>query len=246
MPSRLSALAAVLALSLPAAAYADDEAAMFRATTINLSATGEVKAAPDEASISLGVRTEAHSAAQAISDNRSRMNNVLASLASQGVEKRDIQTSSINLSAQYAYEQNVPPRLTGYQAENTVTITVRDLARLGSVVDAVTAGGANQIGGISFRIADPSSQQDEARRRAVRKLRASADVLAQAAGLRVARLVNLSEGEAAPILPMMRTMAAAAPKFAGPTPVEPGETSVSVTVSGIYELGGSLDPAPRP
>ena len=105
-----------------------------------------------------------------------------------------------------------------------------------ALIDAVTAGGANQVSGISFSIADPTAQEDAARREAVRKLRARAELYAQATGLKVARLVNLSETISAPpiVRPMMmRSMAGAA---SAPTPVEPGELTVEVRLSAMYEL----------
>ena len=220
-----------------AAAAQDAGAAIFRATTLDISAEGEVKAVPDQATISLGVRTSSRTAAAAMRANRELMNTTLAALAAQGVQKRDIQTSNLNLNAQYTYEPNQSPRLTGYQADNEVTIVVRDLARLGQTVDAVTTGGANQINGVSFGLSDPAPVQDEARRAAVKALRARADLYAQAEGLRVVRLVNLAEGDAPravqPRMVSMRAMASPA----APTPMEPGELNVVIRVSATYELG---------
>ena len=212
-------------------------AAVFRATTLNLSATGEVKATPDQATITLGVRTTGKTAAEAMRANRDLMNAMVGALTGQGVQKRDIQTSNLNLQAQYVYAQNQPQRLTGYEADNAVTVTVRDVAKLGQTVDAVTAGGANQVNGIVFGLADPKPAQDGARRSAVQMLRAKADLYAQAAGLRVVRLVNLTEGDAGPVYQprpmMMRSMSVAA----APTPVEPGELKVDVNLTAVYELG---------
>ena len=236
---RLSTLAisAVLVVSAPAAWAQDASAALFRATTVTLDATGQVKAAPDQATVSLGVQTQARTAAAALAENRTRMNAAMAALSAQGVGARDIQTSALNLQAQYDYQQGQAQRLTGYQADNQVTIVVHDLARLGAVVDAVTASGANQLSGIAFSLSDPTVQEDVARREAVRRLRARAELYAQATGLKVARLVNLSEtSNAPPILrPMMMRAMAGAEKIA-PTPVEPGELTVQVQLSAMYEL----------
>jgi len=234
----LAAISIFGAICVTGAAQAQDAgAAIFRATTLNLSAIGEVKAPPDQATITLGVRTTGKTAADAMRANRDLMNTTVAALTAQGIAKKDIQTTSLNLSPQYVYEQNQPQRLTGYQAENAVTVTVRDVARLGQTVDAVTAGGANQVNGISFSLADPKPAQDDARRAAVQVLRAKADIYAQAAGLRVIRLVNLSEGDSAPIYQprpmMMRTMAVQS----APTQVEPGELSVDIRLTAVYELG---------
>ncbi len=236
--SRLFALAIVGAITVGAAARAQDAgAAMFHATTLNLSAVGEVKAAPDQATITLGVKTTGKTAAQAMAANRERMSGVFAGLTAQGIQKKDIQTSNLSLAAQYAYENNQAPRLTGYDANNDVTVIVHDVTRLGPAVDAVTAGGANQVNGIAFGLADPQPMMDEARRAAVKTLKARADLYAQASGLRVVRLVNLAEGATeAPVerrpMPMM-----AMAKMAAPTQVEPGELTLDVQLSAVYELG---------
>src|SRR5690606_30642834 len=127
---------AALAQAAPPAAES-----MFRATTLNLSAYGETKVAPDMATITLGVTTEAPTAAAAMQANAAQMSRVIAALKKAGLADRDIQTSQLNLSPQYRYEQNEAPKLVGYQASNQVTLTVRDLGRLGQVVDATVAAG---------------------------------------------------------------------------------------------------------
>jgi uncharacterized protein YggE len=245
-PLRAGALAAILlasaALCAPAAPAvaqpAPDAAdAAFHATTLSLSAFGEVKAAPDMAAISLGVQTHAPSAAQAMADNAQRMSQVVAALKKAGIEAKDIQTSGLSLSAEYAYEQNRPPRLTGYQASNQVSVTVNDLARLGPTLDAVVAVGANQINGVSFGLKNPQAAEDAARLKAVQALGAKAQLYAGATSYRIGRLVNLSEGggyvpEPRPMGRVMLAQAAAAP----PTPVEAGQLSVRIDISGLYEL----------
>lgn len=235
----LGALLAATALSASAQAPAPPAAdSMFRANTLNLSAYGEVRTAPDMATINIGVATEARTAAEAIRLNAARMNEVISSLRNQGIAQRDIQTSSLNLNPQYAYEQNRPPRLTGYQANNQVTIRVLDLARLGQAIDATVGAGANQINGISFALQDPQAAEDEARRKAVQALQAKAGLYAGALGSRIARLVNLTEsgGYAAPPPMPMQMMRMQAAEAAGNTPVSGGELVVRVDITGLYEL----------
>ncbi len=216
----------------------DDGAAIFHATTLNLSATGEVKAAPDQATITLGVKTSGKTAAQAMAANRDRMASTIAALTAEGIQKKDIQTSNLSLSAQYAYEPNQSPRLTGYEANDDVTVVVHDVTRVGAAVDAVTAGGTNQISGVAFGLTDPQPMMDEARRAAVKTLRARAELYAQAAGLRVIRLVNLAEGSAdQPIVRRAMPMMAMAKMAAAPTPVEPGQLDIDVQLTAVYELG---------
>ncbi len=233
----LSALIVTGAVGPALAAGAADEAdAMWRATTLNLSAYGETKADPDMASISLGVQTTGRTAAQAMGDNARRMSQVTAALRQAGVSAKDIQTSGLNLNAQYDYQQNLPPKLTGYQASNQVTITVYDLGRLGPIIDAVVADGANQVNGISFGLKDPTEAENAARLKAVQALQAKAQLYAGATGMHVGRLVNLSEGGGYVPSPrpvaMYRMAASAAPQ----TPVEPGQLSVRIDVSALYEL----------
>jgi uncharacterized protein YggE len=221
--------------SLPGAAAAAAADTMFRATTLNLASYGEVKAAPDTATVSLGVQVQAKTAAAAMAQNAEQMNRVVDALKRAGIPARNIQTSGLSLSTQYAYADNQPPRLTGYQAANTVTVNVDDISRLGAPLDAVVGAGANQINGIEFGLRDPQKAEDQARLIAVKALQAKAQLYAQATGYRVSRLVNLAEGSsiAAPPQPMVMSMARRAEKA---TPVEAGQLTVRVDVSGLYEL----------
>jgi uncharacterized protein YggE len=143
--------------------------AMAAPPALNLSAYGEVRTAPDMATISFGVVTEATTAAEAMQLNATRMNQVMAALRRAGIEARDVQTSGLNLSAQYDYVQNEPPRLRGYQASNQVTVIINDLTKVGTTADAVVAAGVNQINGIGFGLKDPSAAENQARQIAVRK-----------------------------------------------------------------------------
>ena len=130
----------------------------------------------------------------------------MAALKKAGIAAKDIQTSGLNLSPQYVYEQNQPPRLTGYQASNQVTVTVHDLTKLGAAVDATVNAGANQVNGISFGLNDPTAAENAAREDAVKALQAKADLYAKATGYRIGRLVSLSEGGGytpQPPMPMM-------------------------------------------
>lgn len=234
---KAGALSLALTCAAAPAAMAQSAAAdaMFRATTFNLSARGEATAAPDMATINMGVTTTAATAAAAMQANSAEMNKVMAALKKAGIAAKDIQTSGLNLNAQYAYEQNQPPKLTGYQASNQVTVIVNDLARLGQAVDAVVAAGANQVNGISFGLKDPTAAENAARRDAVRALKAKADLYSGATGYKVARLVSLTEGGGYTPTPPM-PMYAMAKREAMDTPVSPGQLKISVDVSGLYEV----------
>jgi uncharacterized protein YggE len=230
-------LAASALATTPQAALAQANAPsadrMFDATTLSLTAHGETDATPDEAVLSLGVQSRAAGAADAMAQNASQMSAVVAALRRVGIADRDIATTNLSLSAQYSYPQGQPQVLDGYVAGNEVTITVRDIARVGAVIDAVSAAGANQINGISFGLKDPAAAEDAARLAAVKALAAKAALYAGASGYHVARLVSLNEdqgGAPGPVRPMMMMAKADA------TPISPGELTVRVDVTGVYEL----------
>ncbi|WP_308238257.1 SIMPL domain-containing protein [Phenylobacterium sp. J367] len=212
---------------------------MFRATTLNLSAYGETRVAPDMATITLGVMTEADTAQAAMQANAQKMSAVMAALKRGGIAEKDIQTSNLNLSPRYQYVENLPPKLIGYQTSNQVTVTVHDLKKLGQAVDATVNAGANQVHGISFGLDDPTAAENAARESAVKALAAKADLYARATGHRVVRLVTLSEGASSYPVPPPMPMAAMASfrKEAADTSVAPGELKVRVDITGLYELG---------
>ena len=230
-------LAAGAAPGLAAAQQPSEHHAMhaIEGTLLSVSAEGRVESAPDMATLSLGVVTEGATAAAAMAANAQRMNALTQALRRAGVAERDIQTSNLSVNPQYAYVENEQPRITGYQATNTVNARVRALANVGRVVDGAVAAGGNTVNGISFSHADPDSQLDAARREAARAARSRADLYAQAFGLRVHRIVAISEGGgySPPMpMPMMARMADGAES----TPVSPGEITTSVSVSVTYEL----------
>jgi len=234
MPLKSPLLAIVAGAAITAPAWAQDGSAPFQATTLHLSATGEAHVAPDIATITLGVQTDAPSAAEALRQNRAQMTATLAALKAQGVREKDIQTSGLSLNPQYVFQTGEPRRLTGYQAVTNVSVTVRDLSRLGAAVDAVVAAGANQVRGVAFSLADPQVAEDQARRAAVKALQAKAALFAEASGYRLDRLVALSDASVMnPIRPLGVPIAR---MQAVSTPVEPGELDVSATVTATYEL----------
>lgn len=205
--------------------------------SLNLSAYGEVKAAPDMATISFGVVTEAPTAAEAMSQNAARMNQVMAALRRAGIAERDVQTSGLNLSAQYDYVQNEPPRLRSYQASNQVTVIINDLTRVGSTADAVVAAGVNQINGISFGLKDPTAAENQARQIAVRNLQAKAALYSQALGVPLGGIRSLTEGGGyAPPPPRPMYARAEMAMDAGSTPVAAGELTVRIDITGVYDL----------
>lgn len=210
---------------------------VLQGTRLDIVATGETKRVPDVAVISAGVVTQAADAAGAMRENAQRMAGVVAALRKAGVAERDIATATISLNPQYRYGENVPPVITGYQATNTVSIRFRDIAKSGTILDALVAQGANQINGPSLQIDKPEAAEDEARTDAIRKARARAELYAAAAGLKVKRILSISEsgGYAPPPPPIAFVRSAMAGKEAD-SMVVAGEQSVGITVSVSFEL----------
>lgn len=232
----LAALAATIGLAAGAAA-AQTVAAPPQPTTLSLTVEGRSARAPDIAEVSGGVVTVAPTAAAAMAENAERMNRVVAAVRKAGIADRDIQTSGLTLQPQYRYENNAPPQLTGYQASNTVALRVRKLGEAGRLVDTLVAVGANQINGPEFRVEDADAALDEARVGAVRTARARAELYASAAGMRVRRIMAISEGGMRPEpRPMMMKMARAEMADAAPSPVVPGEVSLTTSVTITFEL----------
>jgi uncharacterized protein len=202
-------------------------------TTISLNGHGSVDRAPDLATISVGVLVDGETAASAMSQQAQRMNAVFAAVKGAGVADRDMQTGSLSLNPIYDYNQpNNRPRLTGYNANNQITITVRKLDNLGRTLDAVVKAGGNTINGVSFGI----SNQKEARVKAVQDAMSRAELYARAAGYKVKRIISITENEhfSPPPMPMMARMADVA--MEAPTPVAGGEVSLATSVNVYFEL----------
>lgn len=230
---RAPIILAALALA-PAAALAQNVAAPVAAgTLLDVSAEGRTTRVPDIATIRAGVVAQAPTAAAALADQAGRTARVLAALKQAGVADRDIATATVGLSPQYRYQDGQPPQITGYQASNTVAVRFRDVKRAGAILDALVASGANQIDGPELSIDQPDAALDEARLDAMKRARSRADLYARAAGLRVVRILSISEGPAddgGPRPPILYARAMSAEK-ADATQIAAGEKDVTVTVN---------------
>ncbi|MCR9130255.1 MAG: SIMPL domain-containing protein [Alphaproteobacteria bacterium] len=224
-------------LALSPAVFAQESAPT--PATLSLSATGEVSLVPDQATVSAGVVTQGDSAAEAVRANALAMSRVFAELRRAGVAERDLQTSQLSVNPIYqSYDRSSSrePRITGYEARNTVSAMVRDIDEVGDVIDAVFEAGANTLNGVSFSSSEAEEAQDEARRRAVAELMALRDLYADAAGFQVVRLMSFSEsGGGRPYPVMARTEAFSSDAS---TPVAAGELTISATVSAVWEIEG--------
>jgi len=247
LAAALCALGAVpgVAIAQPSAAIAPILSA--NGTLLSLSAEGKVTRAPDLAVFTAGVVSQGKTASEALAANAADMTRVIAALKRAGIEDRDIQTSNLSLNPIYQPQRSLPdgtidppqPRIIGYQANNTVSVRQRKLSSYGRVIDTLVQAGANQVNGPSFEVDNPEPALDEARAAAMRKARARAELYARAAGLRVGRILSISEnGGWSPPQPVMYRMAAmdGAPPPAPPSPVQAGEMQLSLTVSVQFEL----------
>jgi len=205
-------------------------------TTITLNGKGTVDHAPDIAMISVGVTTEAKTAAEAMQQQATQMTGVFNAVKAAGIADRDMQTGQISLNAVYEYPNNARPRLTGYQASNQLSIKVRKLDTLGKTLDAVVKGGGNTINGVSFSIDEPEKYQNEARMEAIQDAAAKAELYAKAVGYKVKRIVTISENEFYPQPPMPMMQMRMQEMAADATPIAAGEVSLTQTVSVVFEL----------
>lgn len=205
--------------------------------TISVTGEGKVEIAPDMAMLNLGVTTQAQTAAAALAANSDGIAGALAQLKAAGIADRDIQTSGLSLNPNFDYSRSdAPPTVNGYIASNMVTVKVRDLAALGQTLDAVVTDGANTLNGLTFGLQNPAAATDEARRSAVADAAHRAALYAEAAGVKLGRIISISEqGSYVPPQPMMMAEAGFA-KDARSVPVASGEMTVMSTVSVVYEI----------
>jgi uncharacterized protein YggE len=232
---RLICAAATAALFL---AVAPASAQTTSARTLNIAGSGEVHAAPDAALISTGVVTEGDTAAAALRANSAAVAKVVDAIRSFGVEAKDVQTIGLSLEPRY-YRPDKPsatdkPHIIGYTAANAITVRVRDLGKLGDLIDKVAVAGANRIDGIQFIVSNQEGLLDEARRKAVTDAKDKADLYARAAGFTLGKVMSLTEESGSPVpRPLGR---AAAMSAAAPVPVEAGEMTLSVRVRLVWSL----------
>ncbi len=205
-------------------------------TRLELTARGETRVTPDIAIINAGVITEAPDAAGAMAQNASRMDRVMAALKRAGVLDKDIHTQSINLAPQYRYVENKPPVVTGYQATNQLNIRFRNIAKAGNILDVLVKEGINQIDGPTMGLDKPEAALDAARADALKTVRARADLYARAAGLSVKRIVAITENADEDSQPRYGLRAQVASDASASSKIAPGEQSIRVTISAVFEL----------
>ena len=238
-PITLSAAFMLGMLAAPlSAAHADDH----KPGTIAVSATGSATVAPDMAILNLTVQREGETAREALTANNNAMAGVLAAMRDAGIEDRDLQTSNFNIQPRYIYPkpqkntQPLPPQIVGYLVYNSLTVRVRDLEKLGSILDESVSLGVNSGGNVTFTTDKPGPIIEMARKNAMAQALAKAKTLTESAGVELGRILEISEQNRQQ--PRPRAMARAEASFAkdASVPIASGENSYSITVNVRWEL----------
>ncbi len=246
-PTFLAALA-LASLAVPAMAEAHDAGpapAMAAGNTLlTVSAEGRSERKPDLALFSAGVTSSGKTAGEALAANSADMNRVIAAPKRAGIADRDIQTSNLSLNPVYAQQRPRPDGtiepeqllIIGYQVTNTVSVRQRKLGELGPVIDTLVSAGANQVNGPSFQLDNPDEALDEARTEAMAKARGRANLYARAAGLKVLRILSISEAGGYAPQPQVMYSRAMVADAGGAPPVAAGEVSLNASVTVQFEL----------
>lgn len=245
LPSKRQALHAIalslgglVALAGPALAQGAASAqANAQPRSITLQGEGQASAAPDLAVVSGGTQVQARTAKEAMDGNSRAMRQVQQALKEAGIEDRDVTTSALTLTPTIEYQPNTNrPRVVGYRAGHQLQVRVRDLAKLGDVLDKMVSAGANQVDGLQLTVADWSKKVDEARAAAIEDAKRKAEILARAAGARIGRVITIVEQGASVPQPVMRRMAAPMAASADAVPVATGDQTFRLSVSVTWEL----------
>jgi uncharacterized protein YggE len=228
-------------VSIPADG-ADAQSAVMQSTqpppSIAASAVGDARIVPDRAMVSVAVESHAESAAKAGADNAAMQTRVIDAVKAVGIAAAQIRTAGYNVYPEYAQSSGKGPRVTGYRAQNTVQVEVRDMSVVGKVIDAALAAGATNIGGVGMFASNTDAARKEALQKAVAKARVEADAVATAAGGSLGTLLEITIDPTSTPQPMLRgvvmsAMAAPAPM---PTPVETGEIVVQAVIRARWQF----------
>ncbi|PIR87332.1 MAG: hypothetical protein COU11_01115 [Candidatus Harrisonbacteria bacterium CG10_big_fil_rev_8_21_14_0_10_49_15] len=210
--------------------------------TVTVTGEGEVEVSPDLATLNFSVVTQGKDPDAITKQNTEKMNTVIAFVKEQGIEAKDIKTSNFNLYPRYTYLEREEPSITGYELNQGVTVKIRDLDKVSTIVGGLTSRGINQISSVSYSIDDPEAQRVEARQEAFAEAYEKARVMARQNGVRIARVINFSEGFSGGYPPIMyakeeaygrggdMAMSSAMPNF------EAGSEEVKVFVTVTYEI----------
>jgi uncharacterized protein YggE len=229
---------ALLVFATSARAQTDAPITNQEPRTLSINGSGTISIQPDIASIQIGVHTEGPNAQETVASNNQQSQQLISALGEAGIANKDIQTSNFSISPRQEWDANGQPTgVITYVVDNSVSVTVRDLTKIGSVLDAAVGAGANNIYGIQFDHEDREAAQQQAITVAMENARARAEVLAEAAGVELGQVMSLQTylGSANPV-PYERNYAMAADMAAASVPVATGEMQIMVDVSVVYEI----------
>ncbi|HQY31520.1 MAG TPA: SIMPL domain-containing protein [Thermomicrobiales bacterium] len=234
-------LGAVLVAQTPALTAAQDATPMPTVSTGTISVTGvgQVIITPDTANVQIGVQVFNEKLSVAQTAATEQITAVIKVITDSGIDKKDVQTSNYSVSIRQNYDnQGVPTEVLGYDIYNTLSVTVRDLDSLGTLLDQVVSAGANQIYGISFYASDLTDATAAARVAAVKDANERAKQLAAAAGVEVGAIVNITEGFSQSVSPLDYSKGYAGEMAMGDSavPIQTGSQSVQITVSITYAI----------
>ncbi len=226
------AIAFLAASALPA--WAGERPQHGPRRSISVQGLGVVTARPDMAVLHAGVTSQAPSAKAALSEHNNIMSNLLVTLTKFGLAERDIQSRQADLRAIYPNrgQPDAMPAPIAFRATGTVRIRLRQIDRLGDLLDRMTAAGVNNLSGLRFAIAEPAPLRDEARKRAVQDARRRAQLYAAEAGVQLGPVLQISEGGAVGPRPEFRALAASNAGGA----LTPGESEISVAVNVVFAI----------
>ncbi len=212
-----------------------------RLTRVLVGGDSIVQAQPDTAILTVSVVTQAKRAIDAQQENASKSDAVVRALKSAAGAGAEVKTSGYSLQPQRVYKEGQPPTITGYEARNSVTVTMSDLNKLGTVIDAAGQAGANDVAGISFTLRQDRPARDQALKEATREAVSKAQVIAQALGGRVVRILEVQEeGFQRPPQPLYQAEALMVKRDAASTPIEVGSLDITSRVQLVAEIETNL------
>jgi uncharacterized protein YggE len=201
---------------------------------IRVVGSASITTSPDIATVQIGVQTFNSELEAAIDENNRKSEAIQTALRQQGVEEKDIKTSSFNVYPQRDYQNNKPDVIVGYQVDNTVSAVIRDLDSVGKTLQAAIDAGANNIYGISFSLDDPRPFEDEARVKAIEDAREKAESMAEAAGIKLGKVLSINEiSGSSPAVARAEYDEAV---YKAEVPIQPGELELTMSVEVVFEI----------
>lgn len=208
-----------------------------RAPRISVTGDAVIQAQPDTAILTIAVVTQARRAIDAQQENATKSDAVVQALKNAAGPGAEVKTSGYSVQPQRVYKEGQPPTITGYEARNTVTVTLSDLKRLGNVIDVASQSGANDISGISFTLKQDRAAREQALTEATREAMNKARVIATALGSRIVRVIEVQEdGFQRPPVPVYQAEAFMAKRDSAATPIEVGSLDITSRVQLIAEI----------